>query len=408
MTKKFLVILAICILFLAACGRAAAEYPGTDYDYAEDADGAEYHVIAVDDADYDYDYDYAANPGKIAIITSESDYNWGRDWIDSLIERHGQDNVIVFALSWQATQDIEPLTDMMQQIAANLEIGVLIVNPVWYETNRAMGFLREQRDDIFVVHINSSADIIAHNADLVLRFDAAGANRRVPALARSLGADTLVFFYDTMMAYWDGVEWEETYLHSAMRQLSHEAGLYFVEFDVEGYIQCGSSYHMFLERTIPMLIEKYGTDVAFFTVDNERLLWFWQNHGFVFVSNHSDWFGTADDIAWALHGYDDTYATYPAAWLTNALDEIGLRGQLAAMPMSMRLLFPLAAAEYGARWMHGEVSRDGIDHDVLGQIMEDIIYEHLGAAVGVYLSVHAQDGEVHENYVLVLPELFVP
>jgi len=442
--KKFISVLLLMTAILAIAGclpddsvsssGSELQYPeyvlettSRNGEYSPEIDGHEYLPIYSPD-----NGEYSISPSKIAIITLESsltfNYHVADGWIAELARRHGEENLIIY--SWPVRRhNFTPYEtfDMINEIAANPEIGVLIINPAWSGTDHIVSILREQRDDIFVVYIDYTTHETGHpqlhdntlsyatNVNLILEFDRNKQVRSFPAQARELGATTLVYFYDTMIWYFEEyVEWEESYWHGVIREKSAEAGLLFVEYDVYGAIQCGSSYSMFLGETIPLLIEAHGTDIVFFGVDNERLFWFWQNTGFIYLPMYPNWMGvTPEHIAWMLPVVDsDTredadYLPCLIEMVRVTLEEKNMLGRIASFAIETSLLFPIAAAEYGVKWMNGEVPREGIDLCVLEQIMSEIIAEYTGTQLGVTLNAFAEDGLVYENYILVFPDYLV-
>ena len=418
MAVKILIMLCVVLLLAACAGQPAAYYPNVD-DYAAIEDDIIEIEVGANQDGY-----YAQSPGKIAVIVPGNltapnpHHTQGDTWVLELIERHGQENVIVHA--WPV---------MIDEIVQNPEIAVLIINPGWNETGDVMSMLRRRRDDIFVIYIDcrfrlrGNALYAAPYANLILEFDTDGMARAFPAAAYELGAKTLVYFYDTG-GYGFEKEYVESDQHRIMREKSAEIGLSFVEIDRRGYIQCGSSFHMFTDKTIPPLLEEHGTDIVLFGLWEERTFWLWRSNGFIYLpsSRHDNWFEpTPIDIAWDLSRSDQSLIYFfnrPAdsirctarfiEEIRNELDEKGLLGRIGSWPISSRLLLPLAAAEYGIKWMHGEVQEEGIDIHTLEQIMVDLIAEYTGLQNhGVALSVLIKDGMARENYILVLPDYII-
>ena len=412
------ILLMLCaVLLLAACvGYTAAYYPEADDYTATEAP-------AIED-ETEIETNQIQSPGKIAVIVPDNltapnpHHTQGDTWVLELLERHGSENVFVYA--WPVAID---------EIVQNPEIAVLIVNPGWDETGDILSVLRRQRDDIFVIYIDcrfrprGNALHAAPYANLILEFDTDGMARAFPLAAYELGARTLVYFFDT-----GGFDLEEEYVesdrHRIIRETSAEIGLSFVEIDIRGYIQCGSSFHMFTEKTIPPLLEEHGTDIVLFGLWEERTFWRWRSGGFIYLpsSRHDNWFEpTPVDIARDLSLSDQSLIYFPnrpadsirdtarfIEEIREELDERGLPGRVGSWPISSRLLLHLAAAEYGIKWMHGQVPEEGIDIYVLEQIMVELIAEYTGLQDhGVALSVLVKDGAAYENYILVLPDYLI-
>jgi len=315
---------------------------------------------------------------------------------------------------------------LIEAIASNPEIKMLIINPAWHETDHIVSTLRQTRDDIFIVYLGYSFhdNALAHattNANLILDVNVDGMNRAFPAQTLELGARTLVYFYDTSIMWTWGEEdlygsneYEESYWHIFMRGKSAEIGLQFVEVNIGGAIQCGSSYAMFMHETIPPLIEELGEDIVLFGLDNERVFWTWRAHGFIYLPMQPAWFDlTPIDLAWEMQLFESS--TNLAADMPQLIDEIrkelderGLLGRIAAAPMPIHKLLHFAAVEYGIMWVQGEVPEEGIDMNVLEQIIVELIAEYTGQTYhGVTLTTLAENGMTYENYILVMTDYLI-
>jgi len=381
--------------------------------------------------------EYAKLPGKIAIITDEDlalESPYLRSyWVIELVERYGPKNVIIYTWSWRnnnytATRPVA----IINEIAKNLDIKVLIINPAIYWTDYIVSILREQRNDIFISYIeyeyrtdeavddnqhfrsNTLSDA-ASNANLILDFNVHEVARIFPEKARELGAKTLVYFYNSYSLE-ENVKYEESYQHRMMREKCAEIGLLFVEIDINGAIQCGSSYNDFMNETIPPLVEKYGVDIVLFNLDNERVFWSWMNFGFIYLPMYSSYFEPHPiDIArelsiidYSVYSIEDIYnISHLIEEIKETLEERNMIERTASWPISAHLLFPIAAVEYGIRWMYGEVPEESIDNHVLEQIMVDLITEYTGLQNGVTLTALEENDVAYENYILVLLDYLI-
>jgi len=334
---------------------------------------------------------------KVAIIADEFwQRGQGYSLVTALSEKYGHQNIIIY--TWPTRYNSAETTAIIDDIATAHEISVLIINPAFYETDHLVNRLLEQRDDIFII---SDTDL---NANLILEVDADKMIQTFPKRAYELGAKTLIYFYDSSVAWIWGEEdiIKEEYVksdqHLIMREKSEEIGLRFIDIDIAGAIQCGSSYGMFMAETLPPLIENYGNDIVFFNLDNERLFWSWRSLNMIYLPTHSPWWfePTPMDIARELLIADT--ATGPALIqeIRATLEEQNRLGRIASFPVSPHIMLPLAAAEYGIRWANNEVSQIRIDLDVLEQIMVDFIVTHSGETGIVTLTEYS-----YPNHILV-------
>ena len=392
-----ILIMLLTALILAACGSLHAYY-----DVETDV--------------YVGTHNVRPQPAKIAIIANDGYFRWGFNWPAELANRHGAENVLLY--TWQAgwrDDVIAEWTAIINEIAQNPAIRVLIIDPAGTNMADIVAILCQQRDDIFIAYTGYRHPFWRYpspEANLVLDFDVDGMARAFPAQAYAMGAQVLVYFCNSYVS--------DRHRMDMMRDKSTEIGLLFVEVDTKDYIQCGSSAHMFIQETLPPLMEEHGTNIVFFGPDNERVLGFWSWSGldyFIYLPIYSEWLEPHPlDIAHSLRVVEFSSGqpeeTYNIAYLIEgireALEEREALGRVASWPVSMRLLLPLAAAEYGLMWAQGEVPQEGIDMGALEQIMVDIIAEYTGLQYhGVTLTSFEADGATHDNFILVLPDWLV-
>jgi len=449
---RIITILFVTLLLAACAGDAQpAYYPEVDEGHAvtDEIYEPEHVLDEYDEEPEPIVANYPELPGKIAVIVDQWLFeSWNEHriaWLVELQERYGQNNMLVFG--WPSRNrgfTADETEAMIHEIAANDEIGVLIVHSAQYGTDHIISILRESRDDIFVVYLNYSLrewwdedppfrdNTLAEaavNANLILGFDDNEWLMNFPAMAHNLGATTLVYFYNSVSWDWDedaGYHVMITYERPEpcpciLCELASIYGLEIVAADTEDYIQCGSSYHMFMVRTIPPILEEHGHDIVLFGLDNERAFWQWLGDGFIYLPMQpgAGWFDLYPArLALELRIFDDNPRVeveieYDVPQLIEMIrqnvEERGMTGRIATPPISLNMLFPLAAAEYGVMWMQGEVPQDsGIDMQVLQHIMVDIIAEHTGLQNhGVNLALLEEDGVTYENYILVLLEHIV-
>jgi hypothetical protein len=73
------------------------------------------------------------------------------------------------------------------------------------------------------------------------------------------------------------------------------------------------------------------------------------------------------------------------------ISEKKMLNRFSTWPISADLLFTDTAAEYAIKWINGEVPKEGVDADVLKQLMKEY------AGVDVYLTPFVDDG-THDHY----------
>ncbi|MCL1877973.1 MAG: hypothetical protein FWF80_03880, partial [Defluviitaleaceae bacterium] len=199
---------------------------------------------------------------------------------------------------------------------------------------------------------------------------------------------------------------EEGYTRRLLREASDEAGLAFATVDVSGAIQCSITDDEFMRTVLPALVETHGNDIVFAGLSNWRAFTAWERNGIIFLPVYG-WRADPTPVHMAsffeipLSSADRIIdADILIDEIRTILDRRDMRGRLASWPVSMHLLFPLAAAEYGVMWVNGRVPADELCLVTLEQIFARLILEFSGEELGVTLS---QDG----NRVLVLPDYLV-
>jgi len=342
-------------------------------------------------------------PNKIAIIAPDHITQQQWSWVAEIAEHYGPQNTIIHP--WAGSSEIAQIAN---EIIGNPDIRLLLINPAGTEADQIAAEIRNQRDDIFIIlHDPDSSGILsttAENANLFLRINEEEMVRAFPTKARKLGASVIAYFYDTQ-TWCDLTVWEESPLHALMREASAQAGLLFIETDVYGQMQCGSSTHEYMSEVIPPLLEEHGPDIVFVGMCNWRL-WSWvNNNGAIYLPLLQTWF-TPDPIHIAgeaafildsnVHQVDGIYdVPLVISDIRHHLNEAGQLGRAATFPIAPRILFSLASIEYGMRWVHGDVPEYGIDMAILEQIMLNIITQFTGEHVDIGLSY------INESHLLV-------
>ncbi|MCL2356365.1 MAG: hypothetical protein FWC70_04275 [Defluviitaleaceae bacterium] len=351
----------------------------------------------------------------------------GRNWVIGLRERHGDENIIFYDLSSQdLTTHRVRYAEITEQIAGNSDARVLILDNVSrYNTNLANTLRLRRGSDIFIamyspfydrffrlpnnrvirfIPIYTEPPIAVAGANLILDIDMRVVSQNLPQAAQRLGATTLVYFYDSSIPE-DAAD-AEGYLRRPLIEASGEAGLVFAAVDIAGAIQCEITEHEFMTTVLPSLVATYGNDIVFVGLDNWRLFARWEMNDVIYLPLFQ-WMNEPTPTALAsflgiplIRGEEATGTEALIHDIRTILDQQNRLGRIATWPMSMQLLFPLAAAEYGVMWANGSVPRYELDLAALEEIFARIIFEHTGEQLGVTLT---QEG----NRVLVLPDYLV-
>ena len=354
-----------------------------------------------------------------------------RSWVEELVERQGEENINFHTWSFTPAY-ASRLAEISNEIANDTNVSVVIFDSSSSMMSDLVDTLSQRRSDIFLAlydlnrtdfhfanrsfgtpqsfirHFYEQDPIGVAGAGLILEFDMYRMLRNLPQVAQSLGAASLIYFFDSIS--WDEngneVDVEENYIHRIIREASEEIGITFAGIDISGVVTCSSTEDEFMRIFLPSLIEMHGSDIVFVGLDHWHTLIKWEANDTIFLPVYSSWFEpTPRDFASfreipLVFGESIICTEMLIEEIRTILDRSDKRGRIASWPASMHLLFPLAAAEYGVMWANGRVSEDEIDLAVLEEIFARLIFEYSGEELGVTLT---QDG----NRVLVLPDYLI-
>ena len=75
--------------------------------------------------------------------------------------------------------------------------------------------------------------------------------------------------------------------------------------------------------------------------------------------------------------------------------------RLSTWPVSASMMFTNAGVEYAIKWINGEVSRTGIDNNVLVSCMRDYIAEVVGEESTIFIRANSENGVTYNNFKLI-------
>jgi len=385
-----------------------------------DTNYAEFERVPIYDASGLYQLDYAqvdyytppqvsvqtsltASPGKIVIIT-ESYWGTNEQYIAAtgLVAKHGAEKIVhINAPELFGRNRLEYAAIIAEKIIQDSEVRVLIINPAENGADHLVSLVREQRSDIFVVYIEDRHSELndASIADLILGINMPELNAAFPAQAQKLGAEAIIFF--AIDDCWDGICCSQA--RNIMRPKAEAIGLNFVEiFRCRYTIGCGSSLNMYMVEIMPVLIEKYGQNIAFAGLCDERFLWSFPGNGTIYPSSiltpPSPQFVAQGLFVPSLREmelekfFDKNNTAFIIAETRSTLAEQNLLGRISTWPVSANIILTYTAVEYGIKWMNSEVPQSSIDLAALQQIMEDFIAAYSGEeGLGVTLTRRSQN-----------------
>ncbi|MCL1974761.1 MAG: DUF3798 domain-containing protein [Firmicutes bacterium] len=371
--------------------------------------------------------------GKIAIITDESPYFYTAV---PITKKYGGDKV--FHKFWLYSNLIteenpsEGVVHLLIQFGADPNIKAVVVNAVCPGVIADFKILRESRADIFVIYCEppyGDAATLSSIADFVICTDESSTGSAMAQQAKKLGAETLVFYSNPQYSYSSPVHfvWRDQ-----IQQQCNELGIQFIDVIIpKRTLDSDDAVIDFINTDVPNKVEKYGKDTAFFATDCFMQIPLVQaiiENGAIYPQpccfssanaisaalgqkTDMDYFIEINSHFTELSNFSDAYKEGQAfiakkdkpviikTWAEGtkaALAEKGMMGRLSTWPVDNIFMYAYASSEYAIKWINGEVPQEGVDVEVLKQLMEDY------AGVEVYLTPYTDEesGETYENFLL--------
>ena len=348
--------------------------------------------------------------GKIAIITDHPHAILSYSSALPIIDRYGEEKIIHEngPLNWS---DQDEIARIVKALSNNLDVKVIIANPLFHMSISDFERLRETREDIFWVVCASNIlwldEILVEIADLILVVDEIGTGSAMVRQAYKMGAETFVHYSISQ------ISWSYELIDIARRDLIEqecaELGIRFIEVVIPEAIRWNTSErHRFLRESMQRIVQNYGRNTAFFGAQMFELLPQVMYLGGIFPQpGHRHLFRSPFHI-FDHFLYEDLVEIHSAAEEAIALtreffNESGMLGRISDWPIPYEFLFTHAATEYAIKRLNGEVPKDGIDVDVLRGIMEDF------AGVNVYLTpfTDLETGITHEHVLMMRMGYFI-
>ena len=331
--------------------------------------------------------------------------------VHAIADRYGAKNVVhaTWPVRFMEMEGQKEIAKIFERIADDLEIRVLIIIEAIPGTTAALDALLEKRSDMLIIACGLMENGIIANANLMLATDAEKMWESIPCQAQRLGAKTLVYYGKFTHYSWSAY----------MLEKCDEIGLHFVHIDIPSPESVVAGYNMwkedfskaknFILEDMPKQIAEYGTDTAFYgryCYQQEPLIKLCIEQGGIYPQTccpspyhgFSQILGSKAPIS--TEGEDGSGIKIEGVVemvekTTAMLEEKGVLGRFSTWLVPEQSLFIWAAADYGIRWMKGEVSKEGIDIGALRACME--VYTGPGVEIA-----HFEEGEVsHENYLLI-------
>ena len=352
--------------------------------------------------------------GKIAVITWDK-YTADREYYagEAIVEKYGIDKVLHVSWPDNVFQLPQRMVNLISKLGSDPDIKVMIINPALFGTSVAIDKLKEERDDIFIVYITpyDTAVEIAQKANLALYVDELGIGPAAVRQAKKLGAKTFVLYSIPTRS-------GATFFSNQRDLVEQECvrlGIKFINtsipdpYDEHGHIKTQE----FILEDVSKTLDEHGKDTAFFILYDTL-------ESFLFkavleagaISPHCCTKNNTyvKSVAYALgmeigEEYD---VEEVIAQERERLAEKNMLGRISAWPDEYIFPLTIASADYAVKWINGEVPKDGIDRDVLTQIISEYVgvQAYLTPFINGYHNIDSYQypeegiGETYDNYLL--------
>ena len=350
---------------------------------------------------------------QIGIITDAPTQSYASLYAKKLEEQSNNNGMtLVVNACWpeNCQNEQEQVQQIIFGMLTNPMIGALIMSTV----NPAAGTVMEEaanlREDFFNVGCISGDDasIIASQVDLVLSLDRASMVLTSVEQAGRMGAKTFVYYYFPIARYVSAGIYKpvDIQLFETAQKTCADFGVDFVPIALPQGIGLEPGLDDFITRDVPDKVALYGSDTAFYSYScalQSSLLAQIIEQGAIYPLPccPSPYHGLTQALDIEIE--EEGYGNYEDAHLKTSklLSEKGVSGRLASFMVDYVDLELKASYEYAEKWLHEEVSKKGVDLQVLQEIMEDI------AGTSCHIRYYEEDGVTYDNYILYCLEPYI-
>ncbi len=344
--------------------------------------------------------------GKIAIVTStfssnEEEYRSA----ELMIEKYGKDKIIHKTWSDKYVDDIDIISGIISLLGNDTEVKAIILSPAIPGCNEVINELYETRDDIFVVYckaMENPAEAV-ERANLILMSDEIVMGPAMARQAKKMGAEVFIHFSIPRLMS----QYTISKRYELLKEECEKIGLKLVDEpmpDPQSDIGLAGATQFALEEP-PKLLEKYGKNTALFLTSCH-----WQypiikslvDNGGIYVqpccpSPYHGFPGALGLRATTNSPVEGVIEETRAVLATK--NELG---RVSNWPVSGVFLSANVGTEYAIKWINGEVSKEGIDAEVVKELMEDY------AGVSVDLRPYEdEDGTIYENFLMFIMDYMI-
>jgi len=307
--------------------------------------------------------------------------------------KYGEDKVEILSWPFSYLNENEEMTEILRNIADDPDVKVLVINYAVINTNASVDALLEKRDDIFIAYCDPAENPpeVSKRAHLVLNENGMLRGELIVMQAKALGAKVFAHYsFPRHMAVPTLSQRRDI-----MKDACEREGLTFVDLTSLDPTDDGGipAAQQFILEDVPRQVARLGKDTAFFATNcamqvpliikivEEGAIYPEPccpspYHGFVPALGIPDR-RFLDDEGWPATALPSEII----ADTRSVLAERNMTGRMSVAALPPEMLFTYIAVEYGIKWMNGEVPKEGVDTEVLEQLIAESIVEYAGEEV---------------------------
>ncbi|MCL2222018.1 MAG: DUF3798 domain-containing protein [Oscillospiraceae bacterium] len=329
-------------------------------------------------------------PGIIAVVTNTIDQNEEEfRSAEALIARFGEDKVIHRVWPVYFATEPEMMITILTEIAANPDVGAIIINQGVTNTLAAIDAVRDMRgDDIFIAVANPHEDPgdVYLRVDLALDVNNPAIGELFVAQAVAMGAETIAHYSFPRHMAMPALETRRNVMAAA----AEAAGLRFVDLPSPDPMEEGgmAASQLFISQDVGAQVAELGVNTAFFSTNCGQQIPLLQQvleHGAMYVQPCCPSPFHAFPAALGLAADDaEAMGMFTVAEIIErtreAIIEADMQGRLSNWGVPASMANTTVAFMYAVEWLNGRVTQEvgQIDVPVLTRLFADYVEEMTG------------------------------
>lgn len=347
---------------------------------------------------------------KIGVITgtvaqNEEEYRAA----ERVLKMYGEEHVVLQTYPVKFMDEQETVISNIVGVASDPDVKALVICQGVPGTSAAIDKVKELRGEDLLIIVGTSGEdpnMISERADVCFQMDELGMGYDVPAQAKKLGAKTFVHYsFPRHMSY--------ALLASRrdiMKAECEKIGLEFVDAtapDPTGDAGTSGAQQFILED-VPKMIQQYGKDTAFFSTNcsmQTPLIKSTFEGGAIYPQPccPSPYHGFPSALEIQIPEDKQGDVPFVLEQIKSKYVEKGIENRASTWPVPVNMMFVEAGADYAAGWINGEFE-DKLDVPQIEKYFNAYIKKATKTEANMKLSILETDGQVYDNYLMVLSE----